>query len=76
MITLGALARLQGIRICTKVRHKSEGAAMAHLRSMRRSPRVRDVDRLSPYRCIECSRRYGADVFHIGHPRKSESIQK
>lgn len=60
---LGDIARFEGVKpepCWRKVKYRSEGAANAHLRSLRRSGGVKGEDRLNSYRC-----RCGS--WHVGH---------
>lgn len=44
-----------------KHRHKSEGAALAHVRALRRSLGVEDGDTLVVHKCVTCLQ------WHCGH---------
>jgi hypothetical protein len=54
---LGEIARLDGVflpRCWRKQKWRSEGAAQAHLRALKRSSGVKDEDRLNTYPCPYC----------------------
>lgn len=54
-------APLRRLRPCwRKVPHRSMGAALAHLKALRRNPLVRDAARLCAYEC-KCG------AWHVGH---------
>lgn len=55
-------APLRRLRPCwRKVPHRSMGAALAHLKSLKRHPLVKHAEALCAYRCVHCH------AFHVGH---------
>lgn len=57
---------VEALRTCAnpcwrKERHASQGAALAHMRSLLKTGREKDASRINVYRCKFCG------TWHVGH---------
>ena len=50
-----------------KERHDSPGAADAQIRSLLQRGLAKNPKRIHKYICVDCTKRYGHTVWHVGH---------